>query len=404
MGLSTTARSSTTRAACLLALAGAFFSATTWAQPPAQLPIQPPAQPPAPLPPGAIEATKPKPGAQPAAPEKVVREHNAGGYKLDAGPIVVSEVPGVTLKDTKRNKDVEVRIRYSRLPANVGPYPIVIVSHGAGGSSMAFNDLCRLIASHGYIVLSPAHSDSIRLRKKNKDELGIDAQKEIEKLADKVDPMDRLADVELILNSLDYLSDFVPDLKDAKGNPKMDRSRIAIMGHSAGAYTAQLAMGARVRKSPDSPDLASYADPRIKAGILISPQSTGSGVLTKDSWSELSLPMLVVTGAQESTPGAAGFSKETPLTRREPFDLARPGDKFLIFIQGATHSSFAGQNAANALGEKPETDVGTITDTLASGVIAFLDDYLKQDKAAKDYLAGDGIKTVSQGKATLEHK
>ncbi len=387
MGLSTPAPS---RSAALL-LAAAVSAGPAFAQTPPQ---------PSNNPPGLIELPKPRTGDPAAEPLKPVRTPNAGGYKLEQGPITISEVPAAVLKDPARDKSVEVRVRYSRLSRNAGPYPVLIVSHGAGGSSMAFNDLCRLAASHGYIVISPTHADSVRLRKKQKDEsLGIDAEKEIQRLSELVDPADRLADIRLILDSLDTLTKEIPDLRTADGTSKMDFSRIAILGHSAGAFTAQLAMGVKARTS-EAGTLESSGDPRIKAGILISPQSTGSGALTRESWNELSVPMLVVTGAQEST----SFTDETPQTRREPFDLAKAGDKYLIYIQGATHSSFAGPAAIRVFKESPETDINTITDTLASGVLAFLDAYMKNDQAAKDYLAGEGIKTVSTGKAEVERK
>lgn len=360
------------------------------------------AQPPADAPPGAVPLQKPaQPGPQPTPhpgeSDKPAREPNPGGYKLAKGPVGFSTAPTVKLKDPARNRDIEVRFRYPRTSGDGQTFPLVIISHGAGGSSDAFHDLADLIASHGYIVASPNHSDSIRLRRRQGEQIG-DPVKEIEKLAEKVDPADRLADVRLILNSLDYVADFVPDMHDSKNVSKIDAAHVAVVGHSAGAYTAQLAMGVRTAQ-PDG-TLASTGDPRITCGILISPQVTSSQSLTSDSWSQLALPTLVVVGSQESN----AFTKETPEARRRPFDLAKPGDKYLLFVQGATHSSFAGKAAVKLMGDAPETDVDTIGDTLASGVIAFLDAYLKSDKPARDYLAGDGIKTVSQGKAAIERK
>ena len=98
---------------------------------------------------------------------------------------------------------------------------------------------------------------------------------------------------------------------------------------------------------------------------------------------------------------------ETPESRRKPYELARPGDKYLLWIEGATHSSFGGgQNAVvrAALGEAEPENIEMIVHSTSSATTAFLDAYLRRDADAKAYLVSDALEEFTEGKATLENK
>src|SRR5271168_4571650 len=56
---------------------------------------------------------------------------NYFGYKLRAGPYRVNEVSDIMLHDARRNKDLHLRAFYPEAP---GHYPVIVFSHGAGGS------------------------------------------------------------------------------------------------------------------------------------------------------------------------------------------------------------------------------------------------------------------------------
>ena len=146
----------------------------------------------------------------------------------------------------------------------------------------------------------------------------------------------------------------------------------------------------------------SVGDPRIDAAILISGQGTTNRMFTDRSWSELSKPMLVITGSKD----VAAIGSETPASRREPFEKAKPGDKYLVFINGATHSSYQGKGPAARLDREQPTnaELEMITSVTSSATLAFLDLYLKDDPAARAYLGSEALVAFSGKKATLERK
>ena len=146
----------------------------------------------------------------------------------------------------------------------------------------------------------------------------------------------------------------------------------------------------------------SYGDARIKAAILISGQGTTNRLFTADSWNDLSKPMMVITGSKDVAP----IGRETPSSRREPFERAKPGNKYLLFIEGATHSSYQGKGRALQLDRDAPGDeaLTMITSVTASAMLAFLDAYLKDEGSAKAYLASDALTVFSRKQATLERK
>lgn len=86
------------------------------------------------------------------------------------------------------------------------------------------------------------------------------------------------------------------------------------------------------------------------------------------------------------------------------FRYAKPGDKYLIYIQGATHGSYAGKATSALLGEKPSGNLRMITGVTACGTLTFWDAYLRDDADAKAYLAGDRLRQFSRGQAELRRK
>ncbi|MBX3365706.1 MAG: hypothetical protein KF912_00135 [Phycisphaeraceae bacterium] len=316
----------------------------------------------------------------------------------------------LTLTDQARAKDLELRIRAPKLAASPpgtthAPLPLIIFSHGAGGSNDAFPDLSSHWASRGYIVIHPTHSDSIALRRRNGQDLS-GLRENPQRLLLDVDGPDRLADCSFIIDAIPAITDALNNNLPEASRLTIDATRIGMAGHSAGAYTTQIAFGAKVRGPRwGSLRLKSHADPRITAAILISGQGTTNRSLAKDSWSDIAGPMMVIAGSLD----VSRISDETPESRREPFEYAKPGDKYLIYIDGATHGSYQGKSLTTMLRENPTTDIGIITAAVSSGTTAFFDRYLRADDeavshVAKTYLESDALITLTSGAAEYKRK
>ena len=315
----------------------------------------------------------------------------SAGYKLEPGPYEVELVDAFLLYDKRSDKNLPLRIRYAKgVPADK-TLPLIIFSHGAGGAYDAFGQHSEHWASHGYVVIHPTHSDSLQLRRQRGDDLsGLRADPE--RLRRSVDVVDRLADVALILDSLDKIEAKEPRLRSGDQG-RIDRDRIGMAGHSAGAYTTQVAFGATIRGPRRGAPARDMSEPRIKAAILISGQGLTNRSLSEDSWKNIHGPMMVYAGSLD----VSGISNETPESRRHPYEYAPAGDKYLVYIQGATHGSYQGRGVTRSRDEAPTTDVTLITDAVAVGTLAFWDAYLMKDPEALKYLADDKLAKFGGG-------
>ncbi len=305
------------------------------------------------------------------------------------------------LSDDVRKKQLPLRIRIP-LHAN-GSLPVIIFSHGAGGARDAFPDLSSSWASRGYIVIHCTHDDSIQLRRQRGEKL-IGLLSDPKSLVRDVKPMERLADVKLILDKLAEVQKSTIARPGAE-SLTFDPSRIAIAGHSAGALTTQMAIGVKVRGTRAGESIftpVDVGDQRLTCAIVISGQGLTNRMMTKDSWSDLDKPMLVITGSKD----VSGISDETPESRRHPYEFAKPGDKYLLFLLGATHSSYQGKVKLRAIqGDNPdEATLRMITTSTESVTSAFLDCYLKKDQNACDFLTSDALLKLTEGKAEFMHK
>ncbi len=325
------------------------------------------------------------PASQPAS--RGTAERAGGGYKLAPGPHKAAERT-LVLRDEARQADVPIRVRY---PLGAGhSLPVIVFSHGMGGSDSAFPDLTTHWATHGYAVILPTHSDSIRLRRQK----GQATPRSVDELRDprqlrNVDPVGRRDDVALIVDSLNRIEAAIPALRRTDGGGRLDRSRLGVSGHSAGAYTTQIVIGVKARVRGGG-ERATLADERFKAAIVISGQGLTNRTLTRDSWSGVRKPMLVIAGSRDTSP----VSNETPASRRHPYEFAPPGDKYLLFLDGATHSSYSGKGLTRLLNDGPVEHPQAIVDAVAAQTLAFWDAYLNHDAAARAYLAEDAIEKL----------
>jgi predicted dienelactone hydrolase len=298
---------------------------------------------------------------------------------LAEGPHAVTEVADIVLHDGKRNKDLHMRIFY---PNGAGPFPVIVFSHGAGGSQSCCEELTRHWASYGYITLQPTHDDST-LQRRNTGEEDIDFLKAVrDALKQPALWQSRPQDISFVLDSLPTLQKRIPALAG-----KIDSRQIGVGGHSMGAFTADAIAGALVDLPKHS--ATDFADPRVKAVLLLSPQGPGEFGLNDHSWDQVNIPLLSMTGSLDR-----GAGQQDPEWRKIPFERSRPGDKYLVFIQGANHMSFiTAKRLSPSRGVRGDAILGYTN----SASLAFWDAYLKADPAAKKYLQSDALADSTRG-------
>lgn len=284
-------------------------------------------------------------------------------YGFDMGTSPVGVIPSAMLHDGARNKNLEVSIEYPT--RGKGPFPIIIFSHGYGGSDHGYEALVSYWTSYGYVCIRPSHADAGALKDTMSDLLAMRADqrqsannRNRQRQADNAaqakprpnaaeliwakerEPQwrDRVRDVVLILDSLNDLEKEYPELQG-----KMDHARIGVGGHSYGAFTSMLVAGA---KTFSNPPLA-LSDARVKAMIAMSPQGISANRgLTADSWNDVHIPSMYMTGSRDF----GANETEGPDWHRLPFDHSPAGDKYFVLIKGATHMTFTGM--ASGLGEQ----------------------------------------------------
>lgn len=319
--------------------------------------------------------------------------------KVD-GPYQVEAIEKLILHDQKRNKDLAVSISF---PRTGGPFPLIVFSHGAGGSGTNYFPLTRFWVTHGYVVIQPTHADSIILRREQGERVSILNILDDQMLTDPRAWENRTRDISFVLDSIAEIERRTPALKG-----KIDRKSIGVGGHSYGAYTSQL-IGGAVITLPGSGKTQTYRDDRPRALLLLSPQGRNQQGLGESSWKMMNRPMMSMTGTYDR-----GRGGQTPEWRMDPFTFSPAGDKYHVFIEGANHGSFTGRLAEDgpAVGLAARryerlmegTDQKAIFDYIKMASLAFWDAYLKGRSEAKGYLKSDTLVTYSKGAVTLKRK
>lgn len=173
---------------------------------------------------------------------------------------------------------------------------VILFAHGANLSPDGYRILTRQWANAGYAVVSPVFIDSERHPKRE----ATDRTKIL---------LTRLADFTALTQ---YVEGDISAQKAAQ-QPAVDSIVLDIdgltadtplfaVGHSYGAYIAQILAGATV-VHPQSSEAIGLARPAMLKGVIaLSPPPAFPGFSPAGSWTTVATPMLVQTGTGDITP------------------------------------------------------------------------------------------------------
>jgi dienelactone hydrolase len=217
--------------------------------------------------------------------------------------------------------------------------PVVVLTHGNRLSREDYRPLVEWWARAGFVVIQPDHEDAS---------------------TDGYWPASisssmwrtRVADVSRAMDAIPVIAATVPGLAG-----RVDRTRIAVAGHSLGGLTAEMIGGAALRAPVDGqPPI--YPDRRVRAVLLLAPPGR-YGDLTPQ-WRDRA-PYLDVDFATMKGPVfvvAGGSDDGLPLSdrgagwREDAYRLAPRGTACLVVIPGVAH--YLG--GINGPGMKPDGD------------------------------------------------
>ena len=288
--------------------------------------------------------------------------------------------------DAKRDRTIPVKIYFPK--TGEGPFPVILFSHGLGGSREGYGYLGRFWAAHGYVSVHLQHPGSDQAIWQN-----VPPGKVMETLRKAArepgNAPSRVADARFAIDQLTLLNDAQGPL-----HQRLDLQRLGMAGHSFGAMTS-LAIAGEVFFTPAGAPIAS-PDPRVKAIVALSSPVPKN----KDQWpgafAKIRIPCLHMTGTEDDSP----IGETHPRDRRVPYDHTIQAEAILVVFRGGDHMVFTGmtRNAA-----RQEQDA-LIHQAIQSGSLAFWDAYLKGDAAAKAWLLQGGYAASLGTNATFESK
>ena len=275
------------------------------------------------------------------------------------------------VKDSKRQRDIPILIY---LPKISDPAPVVLFSHGLGGSRKGSSYLGRHWAGRGYAAVFLQHPGSDTSVWKEKPVAG--RMQAMRQAANASNFILRVRDVPAVLNKLE-------EWNRTKGHVLAGRlimEKVGMSGHSFGAVTTQAVSGQRSMLKK-----AMFTDKRIAAALVMSPSSPRRGSPER-AFGGVSLPWMLMTGTKDTAP----IGNTDVASRLAVFPALPPGGKYELVLYGAEHSAFTDHALPGDIGARNPNHHRVV---LALST-AFWDAYLKNNSNAKEWLEGNGPKSV----------
>lgn len=250
-------------------------------------------------------------------------------------------------------------------PAENGPFPLIVFSHGYGGCGIQSAFFTEALAQEGYVVAAPDHQDAAFCSIIPDNRSGINQEYDLlqftePELITDTSYLDRRDDVKAVIDRmLQQNADPSSVLYQI-----IDPEQIGMCGHSLGGYTTVAMAGG----------WQSWRDERIRAALMFSPYI--QPFLIHSDISAISIPLMFQGGTNDIL--------ITPSIQKSNggYDQANP-PKFFLEIRNAGHMDWS-----NSVCRKYNTFDDCVVSNEAAGAItaygiAFFNRYLKNDADAE---------------------
>lgn len=286
-----------------------------------------------------------------------------------------------------KKRSVPFRVHYPLAGEN---HAIVVISHGAGGDIDTHFAQAKHLASHGFVSICVEHVGSNLGRMT----AGMRIAKNLQDMTHDADEArNRPADISFAIDCAVEWNTKHPVLKR-----RMDTKRIAVMGHSYGAYTAMVICGIRPALTwfkpviPPGKGLAdSLRDKRVSCGIAMSPQAPGEPFFTKESYASLAVPLLGISGTDDRQQGGG-----SPEQRRDAFSLWPKGQHAFVWLANAKHVDFTDSTGSERR-MLPSSTRESVQHISRVATLMFLNTHLSSGPRKSDGLSVSSLRRYLRG-------
>ena len=261
-------------------------------------------------------------------------------FSLVATPWVFAQTPAYadeTWQDARRQRAVPVRIRWPQSVAPADGWPVIVYSHGLGGSRAGGDVWGQAWADSGFVVVHLQHAGSdteavMQALVKNRSLAGL------QEVANAQQLMARIDDVVFAIDEVARRMTIDKAWRFARADG------VGVAGHSFGAHTTLGAGGQAY------PLRGALREPRIAALAAFSPSLPVAGDAVK-AFAQVQRPTLCLTGTRDDDVIGNGATAD----KRAAVYAALPaGNKAMLLLKDADHMTFGGGRDSS----RPETVEG----------------------------------------------
>lgn len=270
----------------------------------------------------------------------------------------------LTVHDSARDRDLPVHVYLSTYS---GPAPVIMFSHGLGGSRYGSAFLGKHWALRGYVVVflqHPGSDDSVWKNAAETQRMGA-----LRGAASLKNFQLRVQDVSSVFDQMETWN------KDKTSSlfGRLDMQKVGMSGHSFGAVTTQAVSGESFPLNGHN-----LNNSRIKAAVIMSPSSSiGS---QEQAFGDVKTPWMLMTGTRDVSP----IGNQDATSRLMVYPALHGSPKYELVLNNAEHSVFTDRALP---GDREPRNPNHHRVILALST-AFWDAYLKGDPIALDWLKG----------------